>query len=76
MRRLRKCSIFEQGIFLLPCEFVLLAFVSDFFVNARASAWAPNKCKAAPPLRRLINARPRLRLGALEMQRCASTWGL
>ena len=76
LRQLWRCSPFEQGIFFLPCEFVLLAFVSNFFVNARASAWAPKKCKAAPLLRRLINARPRLLLGALQMQRRASTWAL
>ena len=64
LRRLRKCSSFERETFLLPCEFVLLAFVSDFFVNARASAPAPNNCKAAPSLGRFRNAKR------------ASTWWL
>ena len=63
--------------------FVLLAVVSDFFVNARASAWSPKECKATPALGRFRNAKrastwalkkckARLHLGALEMQSAPS----
>ena len=45
-------------------------------MQGRASAWAPYKCKGAPPLGRFRNAKPRLRLGALEIQGRASAWAL